>query len=55
MRDRDRASRAPSIVQWSALTMASARPILDALYTLIIEDTHLLILVLSALTELSSL
>ena len=31
-------------------TMASARPTLDTLSTLIIEDTHLLILVLSALT-----
>ena len=34
----------------SSLTMASARPILDTLSTLIIEDTRLLILVLSTLT-----
>ena len=33
-----------------SLTMASARPVLDTLSTLIIEDTHRLILVLSALT-----
>ena len=50
--DNDRTRRLPDGADGEAAEQfqVSARPILDTLSTLIIEDTHLLILALSALT-----